>query len=112
MTDVPGPDDVEVRDCVAVIATRLEKQIQQISVTIRTAIENQVPELGRDARMSEMLAAGVQANLQMIVDALLRDTPVDELSAPAARWTTPGARHSTVCRPRRWCGAIDSASGT
>ncbi|GLB81516.1 PucR family transcriptional regulator [Mycobacterium kiyosense] len=84
MTDVPGPDDVEVRDCVAVIATRLEKQIQQISVTIRTAIENQVPELGRDARMSEMLAAGVQANLQMIVDALLRDTPVDELSAPAA----------------------------
>ncbi|QLL05237.1 PucR family transcriptional regulator [Mycobacterium vicinigordonae] len=84
MTAVYDSYDIGTPGCVVMIVTRLQKQTEEISTTMRKALEEQIPELGADARMSEMLAAGIQANIETIFDALLRNIPVAGLSAPPA----------------------------
>ncbi|MDT5174183.1 MAG: hypothetical protein QOG37_1434 [Mycobacterium sp.] len=74
--------DDGVHGCVVTIATRLEQQVSQISTAITVALQEQVLELRGDAQMIEMLAASVQANVEMIFHALLHDTPFDRISAP------------------------------
>lgn len=84
MTELRGADEVDVHGCVVMIAGRLDKQSSQISRAIRIALEEQIPELRGDARMIEMLAASVQANVATIFHALLNDIAVDEITAPVA----------------------------
>lgn len=81
MTDDAVAEDVH--GCVVSIASRLQQQVNQISLAMCTALVAEMPELCGEDRPFEMLDAGVAANLDTIFQALLHDVPVGETTVPA-----------------------------
>ncbi|OBK27804.1 hypothetical protein A5634_22055 [Mycobacterium asiaticum] len=82
MTDERSAADEVVQRWVVLLASRLEQQIRQISDTIQARLEEQIPELGTDARMIAVLAASVESNLMAVIGVLLHGTEVDQTDVP------------------------------
>jgi len=105
VTDDAAAEDVH--GCVVSIASRLQQQVNQISLAICTALVAEMPELCGEDRPFEMLDAGVAANLDTIFQALLHDVPVGETIVPglamdyARRLARHGVPVNTLVRAYR-----------
>ncbi|OBI92403.1 hypothetical protein [Mycobacterium asiaticum] len=82
MTEQRRAADEVVRGHVVTIATRLTQRIDEISLMIQTGLEEQIPELGSDAGMANMLAASVRTNLLTVFDVLLHGSEIDRIGVP------------------------------
>lgn len=73
---------VDAENYVTKIAGRLRQQIGTVCARIQSAIEGRIPELSSNAQMIELLAASVQDNVAMVLQALDKHLPVDAIPAP------------------------------
>jgi DNA-binding PucR family transcriptional regulator len=79
-----GADVDIVTDAVGQMAARLEDRLAQVSAGIRLSLENQIPELRGDARVMELLAPSVEANVETLLHALRYAIPVERVDAPVS----------------------------
>lgn len=77
-------DSVDVGGFVADIAERMHKQLADVSTSIRTSLEEDIPELRGDARTIELLDASVEGNIETLLHALRHDIAVERVEAPTA----------------------------
>lgn len=75
---------VEVRGCVAEVAGRLHKRLADVTSEIHRALENQIPDLPREAQIMELLGASVEGNVDTMLHALRYDIAVERVEAPTA----------------------------
>lgn len=68
---------------VARIVARLDQQAAAISDALCAAAQEDVPELPRDARMSELMRAAMRDQFHTIFRALLQDIDVSRIAVPA-----------------------------
>jgi DNA-binding PucR family transcriptional regulator len=81
----PGiANEVDVRRVVAEIASQLNDRLVAVSGSIRTELEEAIPELRADARTIELLGASVEGNVDTILHALRHDIAVERVEAPTA----------------------------
>lgn len=76
--------DSEVDPYVAMIAARLTRRVNEISAGMRKVIEEKITELAGDARTVELLAAGIEGNVETMLRALRDDLPVKQGTPPSA----------------------------
>ncbi|MGB9227459.1 PucR family transcriptional regulator [Mycobacterium sp.] len=76
--------DSEVDPYVAMIAARLTQRVNEISAGMRKVIEEKITELAGDARTVELLAAGIEGNVETMLRALRDDLPVKQGTPPSA----------------------------
>jgi hypothetical protein len=95
VTTARSDDEVDVHSYVTKFASRLNDQVTEISATIRTALEEKIPELRHDAPMAELLAKGVEENVAMILHAVRHDIAAEKITMPAAarEYATRLAQH-------------------
>jgi hypothetical protein len=76
--------DFDVTANVAIIAERLNRSLGDVSATVRSDLEERIPELRGDARTVELLGASVEGNIDTILHALQHDIAVERITAPTA----------------------------
>jgi DNA-binding PucR family transcriptional regulator len=76
--------DVEVSRHVAETAERLHNRLAELSSIMHRSLENQIPELPDDERLTELLGASVEGNVDTILRALRYDIAVERVEAPTA----------------------------
>ena len=76
--------DFDVTANVAIIAGRLNRSLAGVSTTVRSDLEEHIPELRGDARTVELLGASVEGNIDTILHALQHDIAVERITAPTA----------------------------
>ena len=69
---------------VAIIAGRLNRSLADVSATVRSDLEQHIPELRGDGRTVELLGASVEGNIDTILHALQHDIAVERITAPTA----------------------------
>jgi DNA-binding PucR family transcriptional regulator len=79
-----GVDTDVVTSAVGQLAARLEDRLAEVSGGIRSLLENQIPELRGDARVMELLAPSVEANVETLLHALRYAIPLERVDAPVA----------------------------
>ncbi|MEB4211806.1 PucR family transcriptional regulator [Mycobacterium sp. 94-17] len=77
-------DDVAVDRYVAEIATRLHDRLADVTSDVHGALEGQIPDLRRDARIMELLGASVEGNVDTMLHALRYNIAVERVEAPTA----------------------------
>lgn len=83
--DKPRPDiDVGVSDYVAEVASRLQERLADVAADIRRFLDDQIPELRRDARIVELLGTSIGGNVDTMLHALRYDIAVERVEAPTA----------------------------
>jgi hypothetical protein len=82
------PDIVDVQigvdRYVAEVATRLHGRLADVTSEIHRALEGQIADLPRDARIMELLGASVEGNVDTMLHALRYDIAVERVEAPTA----------------------------
>ncbi|SPM28492.1 PucR family transcriptional regulator, partial [Mycobacterium terramassiliense] len=73
-----------VRGCVAEVAGRLHARLADVTSEIHRALEAQIPDLPREARIMELLGASVEGNVDTMLHALRYDIAVERVEAPTA----------------------------
>ena len=84
---MPKPDmdsDSDVTGHVAEIAARLQDRLAQLSSGIQVHLENEIPELGGDRRVMELLGPSVEGNVETLLNALRYAIPVELVAVPVA----------------------------
>lgn len=82
---VDAPDaDVGVRGYVAEVAGRLHRRLADVTSEIHRALEEQIPDLPREPRITELLGASVEGNVDTMLHALRYDIAVERVEAPTA----------------------------
>ena len=76
--------DVEVSRHVAETAERLHNRLAELSSLMHRSLEDQIPELPEDERLTELLGASVEGNVDTILRALRYDIAVERVEAPTA----------------------------
>ena len=76
--------DVEVSRHVAETAERLHNRLAELASLMHRSLENQIPELPDDERLTELLGASVEGNVDTILRALRYDIAVERVEAPTA----------------------------
>jgi DNA-binding PucR family transcriptional regulator len=80
-----GPaDDTDVMRFIEVTADRLHEQLSQISTSMRSTLEAEIPELRGDARLIDLLGASVEGNVDTLLHALRYGIPVERVEPPTA----------------------------
>jgi DNA-binding PucR family transcriptional regulator len=74
--------DVGVSSYVAEVAARLHGRLADVSSEIRRSLEHQIAELPGDARLTELLGASVESNVDTMLHALRYDIAVERVEAP------------------------------
>jgi GGDEF-like domain len=69
---------------IGAVAARLNERATEISAAICTALEDNIAELPDDDRTIELLHVAVRDHIRTVMYALLHDTPVEQITAPAA----------------------------
>ena len=80
----PLDSDVEVNSYVAEVAGRLHGRVADVSSELRRSLEEQIPDLPREARIMELLGASVEGNVDTMLHALRYDIAVERVEAPTA----------------------------
>ncbi len=75
---------VGVSSYVAEVAARLHDQLADVSSEVRRSLEHQITELRGDARLTELLGASVEGNVDTMLHALRYDIAVERVEAPTA----------------------------
>ena len=75
-------DDVDVSRYVAETADRLHDRLAAVSSGIQGSLEDHIPELRGDARVMELLGASVEGNVELLLNALRYDIPVERVEPP------------------------------
>jgi DNA-binding PucR family transcriptional regulator len=79
------PDsDVGTSRYVAEVATRLQDRVTEVSADVDRYLEEQIPDLRRDARILEMLGPSIEGNVDTMLRALRHDIAVERVEAPTA----------------------------
>jgi DNA-binding PucR family transcriptional regulator len=76
--------DVEVSRHIAETAERLHNRLAELSSVMRRSLADQIPELRGDDRITELLGASVEGNVDTILRALRYDIAVERVEAPTA----------------------------
>jgi GGDEF-like domain/PucR C-terminal helix-turn-helix domain len=76
--------DVQVGRHVAETADRLHNRLAELSSLMHRSLEDQIPELPEDERLTELLGASVEGNVDTILRALRYDIAVERVEAPTA----------------------------
>jgi DNA-binding PucR family transcriptional regulator len=76
--------DVKVSRHVAETAERLHNRLAELSSVMHRSLENQIPELPDDERLTELLGASVEGNVDTVLRALRYDIAVERVEAPTA----------------------------
>jgi DNA-binding PucR family transcriptional regulator len=76
--------DVEVSRHVAETAERLHNRLAELSSLMHRSLEDQIPELPEDERLTHLLGASVEGNVDTILRALRYDIAVERVEAPTA----------------------------
>src|ERR1700754_4298305 len=76
--------DVDVSPYVAKTADRLSNRLAELSSGIQGLLEEHIPELRGDARVTELLGASVEGNVGLILNALRYHIPVERVDPPTA----------------------------
>jgi DNA-binding PucR family transcriptional regulator len=76
--------DVDVSPYVAKTADRLSNRLAELSSGIQRSLEDHIPELRGDARVTELLGASVEGNVGLILNALRYGIPVERVDPPTA----------------------------
>jgi DNA-binding PucR family transcriptional regulator len=76
--------DVQVSRHVAETAERLHNRLAELSSLMHRSIEDQIPELPEDERLTDLLGASVEGNVDTILRALRYDIAVERVEAPTA----------------------------
>ena len=79
MTTRRRDDDVDVSRYVAETADRLHDRLAAVSSGIQGSLEEHIPELRGDARVMELLGASVEGNVELLLNALRYDIPVERV---------------------------------
>src|SRR6202020_1421708 len=69
---------------VAETAERLHNRLAELASLMHRSLENQIPELPDDERLTELLGASVEGNVDTILRALRYDIAVERVEAPTA----------------------------
>jgi hypothetical protein len=77
-------DDVGVDNYVDAVGARLHKKFNMVCARIQVSVEDQVPELRGDGRMTELLAESIRANAATVLDALSQHSPEVDIVVPKA----------------------------
>ncbi len=84
VTTARRDDEVDVDSYVDTVGARLSQQINIVCARIQNSVEDQIPELSSDARMTELLTESVRANVATVLDALSQHSPVVDIIVPKA----------------------------
>lgn len=76
--------DVEVSRRVAETADRLHRRLPELAAVMHRSLEGQIPELRGDERITELLGASVEGNVDTVLRALRYDIAVERVEAPTA----------------------------
>ena len=76
--------DVDVSPYVAKTADRLSNRLAELSSGIQRSLEDHIPELRGDARVTELLGASVEGNVGLMLNALRYHIPVERVEPPTA----------------------------
>jgi DNA-binding PucR family transcriptional regulator len=79
-----GVDTDGITSVVGQLAARLQGRLGEVSGVIRSLLENKIPELRGDARVMELLAPSVEANVETLLHALRYAIPLERVDAPVA----------------------------
>lgn len=74
----------QVQRYVAEVATRLHERLGVVASDIRRFLDNQISDLRRDPRVTEMLGASIEGNVDTMLHALRYHIPVERVEAPTA----------------------------
>jgi DNA-binding PucR family transcriptional regulator len=74
--------DSGVTRYVAETAARLQDRLAQVSSAIQVSLQNQIPELGDDRRVMELLGPSVEGNVDTLLHALRYAIPVELVAVP------------------------------
>jgi DNA-binding PucR family transcriptional regulator len=77
-------NEVDVNRFVAETAMQMNDRLVELSSFIRSALEDEIPELRGDARTIELLGASVEGNVDTLLHALRHDIAVERVEAPTA----------------------------
>ena len=69
---------------VAEVATRLQDRLAEVASDVDRYLEEQIPDLRRDARILEMLGPSIEGNVDTMLRALRHDIAVERVEAPTA----------------------------
>ncbi len=84
VTTARRDDDVGVDNYVDTIGARLNHRINVVCARIQSSVEDQIPELRGDARMTELLTESIRANVATVLDALSQHSPEVDIVVPKA----------------------------
>ncbi|MEA3529938.1 helix-turn-helix domain-containing protein [Nocardia implantans] len=84
MTSSRRNGEADIDRCVAMITARMNERVREISASIHSALEEEIPELRADVRTVELLGASVQGNVDTMLHALRHDIPVARTHLPSA----------------------------
>src|SRR4029077_6732595 len=76
--------DVDVSPYVAKTADRLSNRLAALLSGIQRSLEDHIPELRGDARVTELLGASVEGNVGLMLNALRYHIPVERVEPPTA----------------------------
>jgi DNA-binding PucR family transcriptional regulator len=76
--------DSDITRYVAETAARLQDRLAAVSSGIQLSLENQIPELGDDPRVIELLGPSVEGNVDALLHALRYAIPVELVAVPVA----------------------------
>jgi len=75
---------VEVNRYVAEIAGRMHHRLADVTSQIHGVLQDQIPDLRRDAMIMELLGASIEGNVDTMLHALRYDIAVERVEAPTA----------------------------
>ncbi|MEU6831615.1 helix-turn-helix domain-containing protein [Nocardia beijingensis] len=84
MTSSRRNGEADIDRCVAMITARMNERVREISASIHSALEEEIPELRADVHTVELLGASVQGNVDTMLHALRHDIPVARTHLPSA----------------------------
>src|SRR4030088_3095125 len=84
-----GASDVEARRHVAETAERLHNRLAELSSVMHRSLENQIPELPDDARLTGLLGASVAGNVDPFLRPRLNNTAVERGEPPTTAREPP-----------------------
>src|SRR6201994_4692613 len=84
VTKTQSDGDVEVRRHVAEAAARLHDRLPELASAMHSSLEDQIPELRGDERVTELLGPSVEGNVDTILRALRYGIDVKRIEAPTA----------------------------
>ena len=84
VTNLRRDTEVDVTPYVAETAAGMLERAVELSSTLRSALEEEIPELRGDAGIVDLLGASVEGNVDTLLHALRHDIPVQRVEAPTA----------------------------